>query len=85
MRGVPPARTPHELARVLRAAGMPEKALKATALWLVSGRREPVHTRTAYIRDVGWWAGRCRVRGCDSLDRSPAYELAASVTPDRDS
>lgn len=65
VRGVPPARTPQELASLLRAARMPESGLRATAVWLVSGRRESDHTRAAYIRDVGWWVAWCVRSGVD--------------------
>jgi site-specific recombinase XerD len=68
VRGKPPARTPQELASLLRAARMPEQGLRATAVWLVSGRRESAHTRTAYIRDVGWWVAWCVAAGLDASD-----------------
>jgi site-specific recombinase XerD len=64
LRGAAPARTPHELASLLRTAGMAEAGLRATALWLVSGRRESPHTRAAYVRDVSWWASWCMVQDC---------------------
>ena len=64
LRGTPPARAPHELASLLRVAGMPEAGLRATAMWLVSGRRESPHTRVAYVRDVSWWVSWCAARGC---------------------
>lgn len=64
LRGAAPARTPHELASLLRAAGMPEAGLRATAMWLVSGRRESPHTRTAYVRDVSWWVAWCAAHEC---------------------
>jgi integrase/recombinase XerD len=64
LRGTPPARTPGELASLLRVAGMPEAALRATATWLVSGRRESPHTRLAYVRDLGWWLSWCTAREC---------------------
>lgn len=67
LRGTAPARTPHELASLLRAAGMPETGLRATAMWLISGRRESPHTRTAYVRDVSWW-----VWWCAAQERPPA-------------
>jgi integrase/recombinase XerD len=59
LRGAPPARTPHELASLLRAVGMPEAGLRSTAMWLVSGRRESPHTRAAYVRDLSWWVSWC--------------------------
>jgi integrase/recombinase XerD len=64
MRGPAPARGPHELASLLRAAGMAEAGLRATAMWLVSGRRESAHTRSAYVRDVSWWVSWCAARDC---------------------
>ena len=67
LRGTAPARSPHELASLLRVSGMPEAGLRATAMWLVSGRRESPHTRSAYTRDVSWW-----VSWCAAQDRSPA-------------
>lgn len=70
LRGVAPARTPGELASLLRAAGMAEAGLRATALWLVSGRRESPHTRTAYVRDVGWWVAWCAACGCSPAEAS---------------
>ena len=66
VRGTPPARTPQELASLLRTAQLPEQALRATAVWLVSGRRESDHTRTAYVRDVGWWVAWCAAAGVDA-------------------
>jgi integrase/recombinase XerD len=63
LRGAPPARTPHELASLLRVAGLPEAGLRATATWLVSGRRESPHTRVAYVRDVSWWVSWCAAHG----------------------
>jgi integrase/recombinase XerD len=42
---------------------MPEAGLRATATWLVSGKRESPHTRVAYIRDVGWWLSWCLAHG----------------------
>ncbi|TYK44986.1 tyrosine-type recombinase/integrase [Actinomadura decatromicini] len=68
VRGTPPARTPGELASLLRAARLSEKGLRATAVWLVSGRRESDHTRAAYVRDVGWWAAWCAAVGVDVAD-----------------
>lgn len=64
LRGAPPARRPDELASLLRAVGMAEPGLRATAVWLVSGRRESAHTRSAYVRDVSWWVSWCAVQGC---------------------
>lgn len=72
LRGGPPARTPHELASLLRSAGMSEVGLRATATWLVSGRRESPHTRVAYIRDVSWWLSWCLVRGCTPQEAATA-------------
>jgi integrase/recombinase XerD len=63
VRGAPPARTPHELASLLRTAGLSEAGLRATAMWLVSGRRESPHTRVAYVRDVSWWVSWCAAQG----------------------
>jgi integrase/recombinase XerD len=68
LRGRSPARTPGELASLLRAAGMPEAALRATATWLVSGRRASPHTRLAYVRDVSWWLSWCAAQGCRPAD-----------------
>ena len=65
LRGTPPARTAHELASLLRASGLSETGLRATAMWLVSGRRESPHTRVAYIRDVSWWVSWCAAYGCE--------------------
>jgi integrase/recombinase XerD len=68
LRGTPPARRPDELASRLRAAGMEEAGLRATAVWLVSGRRESAHTRSAYVRDLGWWVAWCAAQGCSPAD-----------------
>lgn len=68
VRGRPPVRAPQELASLLRAVGLSETALRATAVWLVSGRRESDHTRAAYIRDVGWWVAWCSAAGVDAGD-----------------
>lgn len=70
LRGTAPARTPHELASLLRASGMAEAGLRATAMWLVSGRRESPHTRTAYIRDVSWWVRWCAEQGSTPAEAS---------------
>jgi integrase/recombinase XerD len=59
LRGSPPARTPGELASLARTAGITEAGLRATAMWLVSGRRASPHTRLAYVRDLGWWLAWC--------------------------
>lgn len=72
VRGKPPVRTPQELASLLRAARMPEHGLQATAVWLVSGRRESDHTRAAYIRDVGWWVAWCLAAGAEVPSPSTA-------------
>jgi integrase/recombinase XerD len=72
LRGTPPARGPHELASLLRVAGMPEAGLRATALWLVSGRRESPHTRVAYVRDVSWWVSWCTAFGCAPSAATPS-------------
>ncbi|WP_433469829.1 tyrosine-type recombinase/integrase [Spirillospora sp. CA-128828] len=54
------------MASLLHAARMPEGGSRATAVWLVSGRRESDHTRAAYIRDVGWWVAWCLATGVDA-------------------
>lgn len=68
LRGPAPARGPHELASLLRAAGMAEPGLRATAMWLVSGRRESAHTRSAYVRDLGWWVSWCAAQACSPAE-----------------
>ncbi|WP_171064504.1 tyrosine-type recombinase/integrase [Actinomadura soli] len=68
----------------MRASGLPERALQATAVWLVSGRRESDHTRAAYVRDVGWWVAWCAAVGVDAAEPPTSAadlymaELAAS-------
>ncbi|MEV4254180.1 tyrosine-type recombinase/integrase [Spirillospora sp. NPDC049652] len=66
LRGTPPARAAGELASLMRAAGMDESALRATGVWLVSGRRSSAHTQAAYLRDVGWWVWWCTVRAAEA-------------------
>lgn len=68
VRGKPPVRSPQELASLLRVARLPEHGLRATAVWLVSGRRESAHTRAAYVRDVGWWVSWCAAGGVDPVN-----------------
>jgi site-specific recombinase XerD len=74
--GDPPARTAAQLARLLRAAGLGEQALAATAVWLSRYESRSAHTVAAYIRDCGWWAGWCRHHGIDPTAAGP---MAADV------
>ncbi|WP_051466716.1 tyrosine-type recombinase/integrase [Actinomadura oligospora] len=71
LRGTPPARAAGELASLMRAAGMDESALRATGVWLVSGRRSSAHTQAAYLRDVGWWVWWCTARAAEAA-QAPA-------------
>ncbi|GAA2440502.1 site-specific tyrosine recombinase XerD [Actinomadura vinacea] len=76
--GPAPARTPHQLADLLRragaAAGLPERMIEelgaTTAAWLQGERRSSPATQAGYIREVAWWISWVIVRGVDPTDAS---------------
>ncbi|GGQ22985.1 tyrosine-type recombinase/integrase [Streptosporangium pseudovulgare] len=69
----PPARTPAELATLLRAVQAPEEALAATAGWLLSDRRSSPATQRNYLRDISWWLWWVQARGLH-LGDAPFFE-----------
>jgi integrase/recombinase XerD len=83
VRGTPPAKTPDDLAHLLRSVGAGDRLLEATGTWLISGRRKSALTRDAYIRDLGWWVAWCRARAADPVTvramETDLYGAALSV------
>ncbi|MEV3927053.1 tyrosine-type recombinase/integrase [Actinomadura coerulea] len=71
--GRAPARTPRELAELMRAHGLGEAVLAATAAWLSGERRSSPRTQTGYARDLAWWLTYAAARGLDPAD-VPAAE-----------
>ncbi|MET9064408.1 tyrosine-type recombinase/integrase [Streptosporangium sandarakinum] len=69
----PPARTPAELAALLRAVQAPEEVLAATAGWLLSDRRSSPATQRNYLRDISWWLWWVQARGLH-LGDAPFFE-----------
>jgi site-specific recombinase XerD len=63
--GPPPAREPYELAALMRASGLSESALNATAGWLSGEKRQSLHTQDGYVADLSRWVTWCAVRGID--------------------
>ncbi|TMR03395.1 hypothetical protein ETD83_10845 [Actinomadura soli] len=70
--GRAPARTPRELAELMRAHGFPEAALQATAAWLSGERRSSPRTQAGYARDLAWWLTYAAARNLDPVDVPPA-------------
>ena len=76
LRGRAPARSPYELAALLRrageGAGLPEPVLErlaaGTGAWLQGERRSSTATQAGYIREVAWWLTWVIARGLDPLD-----------------
>jgi integrase/recombinase XerD len=66
-----PARTPRELAELMRAAGVPTAGLELTAAWLSGERRQSPATQAGYIRDLSWWLTYAAARDLDVADVSP--------------
>ncbi|MDL4776827.1 tyrosine-type recombinase/integrase [Actinomadura xylanilytica] len=76
LRGRAPARTPQQLADLLRSAGagLPERVLRemgtTTGTWLQGERRSSPATQAGYIREVAWWITWVAARGLDPTDVS---------------
>lgn len=69
--GPTPAKTPYELAAMMRAAGLEPVVLEKTAAWLSSERRQSPATQRGYIHDLSWWLTYARRRGIDPAGAGP--------------
>lgn len=72
LRGTAPARTAHELAELMRGAGMSAAVMEQTAAWLSSERRTSPATQRGYIQDLSWWLAWLAARGIDPAAADPA-------------
>jgi site-specific recombinase XerD len=70
--GPAPARTPRQLAELMRDQRLPAAALEKTAAWLSGERRQSPATQTGYVRDLSWWLSYAAARGLDLADVDPA-------------
>lgn len=70
--GRPPARTPRELAALMREHGLDAAVLEATAAWLSGERRQSPRTQAGYVRDLAWWLTYVAARGLNPADAPPA-------------